>query len=167
MEDFSKDLTVVNIGGLPNRLDTAAALKEAKPWSSLPKRYLILLIPWLYAVIGIVWAFVANQQIALREKTTTGAIVGHDASDRHTSVYVFSMDKNVHTGQEVGSEHTKIGEQVVVYYDPDDPEKNRLKDFEEEAVGFLGGLSVVLILSGAGIFFLLKQRRNRVQRHIL
>lgn len=165
MVDFRKDPRAVDIGGSANRLE-AAALEEAKPWSNLLKRYLFLMILWLYAVIGMVLPLMANHQIALREKTTTGAIVGHDAANRHTSVYVFSIDKNVYTGQEVGSEHTKIGEQVVVYYDPDDPEKNRLKDFEEEALGFLGILSVVLILSGAGIFFLLKQRRNRVQRQI-
>lgn len=159
MSDFSKDHTALNISGLPKERSDAV-LDEADSWANTPKRFLILVIPWLVGVIGGIWAVMANHEIALRERTIIGTIVAHEPAGRNTSVYNFSIDNKVYKGQELGSDHKTIGEQVIVYYDPANPERNRLKDFNEEALGLLGPVSFVLILSVAGIFLIVNQRRN-------
>jgi hypothetical protein len=158
--DFRKYFTAIKIGGSPKERLNTAAEEKADLGVTSPKRYLILLIP----LIGGIWAMVGNHLVALRERTILGTVVEHQADNRSTSIYSFSVDSKVYTGQELGSKHKAIGEQVTVYYDPADPERNRLNDFDEEALGLLGLVSFMLILYGIGIFFILHQRRHLIQR---
>lgn len=158
MLDSRNDFLASNTSGVSKERLETAGLNEGFLWTNPPKRYLIPVIVWLLGATGAIYAMVANDLIALRERTITGAIVEYQAENRHTAIYRFSVDNKVYTGQELGSVHSKIGEQVVIYYDPIDPEKNRLTTFEEEALGLAGPVICMLVLGGAGIFFIFYRR---------
>jgi len=57
-------------------------------------------------------------------------------------------------------EELEIGKQVVVHYDPTNPSKNALSDFQELAMDSIGPVPMLLFGIGAVAWFIKTQRRK-------
>jgi hypothetical protein len=111
------------------------------------------------------WGAIANHSVAARERTTTGAITAHEPANHNTYVYTFAIEGKAYTGRRIPDRgELAVGQQVRVYYDPQDPAKNSLIDFDEVALGNLGPASFAFWLSAAAIVFIIVQRRKNQRK---
>ena len=154
-------LTVVDISGGLQRLENQAEENRHDPWTNPSWSSLLIAMPWLIGSIALFWGSIMNHHLALREMTTAGVITGHEPANHNRYVYTFSIDGKSYTGRQIPDKHElAIGQQVRVYYNPLDPAKNSLIDFDEVALGNLGPASFAFWLSVAAIVFIVVQRRK-------
>ena len=106
----------------------------------------LLVIPWIVGLIFILSGSIADRRIAKRQRTTSGRIVHHDPANHNRYGYVFSVNETEFTGWEIPRRDFRMGEPVVVYYDPLDPSRNALADFAVLAEDQRG--PILLLLTG-------------------
>jgi len=158
-------LNVVDISGGFQRLENQIAEDRDDPWTNPSWSSLLVVMPWLIGSIALMWGAIANHNLAAREKTITGAITAHEPANHNTYVYTFAIEGKAYTGRQIPDKRKlAIGQQVCVYYDPRDPAKNSLIDFDEVAMGNLGPAAFAFWLSAAAIVFIFVQRRKNQRK---
>jgi hypothetical protein len=158
-------LNVVDISGGFQRLESQRGEDRDDPWTNPSWSSLLVVMSWLIGSIALMWGAIANHNVAAREKTITGAITAHEPANHNTYVYTFTIEGKVYTGRQIPNKREPaIGQEVCVYYDPQDPAKNSLIDFDEVALGNLGPASFAFWLSVAAIVFIIVQRRKNQRR---
>jgi len=103
----------------------------------------------------------ADREIATREQTAQGVVISHEPANHDRYGYAFSVNGKSFSGW--GSprkDKLEIGEQVVVSYDPQNPNKNAITDFRELGVESVGPLPALLFGIGAVAWFIKTQRRK-------
>lgn len=127
---------------------------------------LLAALPWALFVIFSLYGFRADQITAAREKTTSGQIVFHDPPNHDRFGYQFGVNGRMYTGWAIPSTRDyKIGQQVLVYYDPLDPNKSQLGDFTENEYRILGPLSFCILgICGVALYILMRRREIHSSR---
>jgi len=106
-------------------------------------------------------AWKVNRAIAEKQKTVVGTIIAHEPANHNRYGYTFVLGGKSHTGWETPrKENPRIGQRVLVYYDPSNPAKNALTDFNELAARSLGPVPLLLFGIGAVAFVILFRRRT-------
>jgi len=100
----------------------------------------------------------ANGELARREKAVYGTVVSHELANHNQHGYRFVLNGQTYTGlSHSPHDAPQLGEQVLIYYDPNDPAKNSLIDFAELQSRSLAGVPVLFFGIGTvfvAIFFL-------------
>ena len=109
-----------------------------------------------------------DSQIARRQRMTSGVVTAHDPANHNQYGYKFEVEGKSYAGWEgpKGSD-LAIGRTVVVYYDPENPNKNALTDFHELGMESVGPVPLVLFGIGVVAVFIFYMRRSAAQREAL
>ena len=124
---------------------------------------LLIALPWAIFVIFSLSGVRADQATASREQTIGGRIVSHDPPNHNRYGYEFVVNGRVYTGWSIPvNGEFKIGQQVLVYYDPLDPAKSQLDDFAENGYRIIGPVFACLCgICCVSVFIILQRRRAR------
>ncbi|HWX55092.1 MAG TPA: DUF3592 domain-containing protein [Verrucomicrobiae bacterium] len=122
---------------------------------------LFAFVPFILLAVFVIRQGVADREVAQREKTIVGTITVHDSANHNRYGYVFVIDGKSYTGWEIPL-HAEpvIGQQVLVYYDPMDPNHNALNSFAELGANGLGPVPIVVVGIVAGTIFIFFRRRH-------
>jgi hypothetical protein len=102
-----------------------------RTWANPSWWHLLVVLPWTIGVIFFIYQWNVYQDIAVREETTHGVINAHEPENHNRYGYVFSVNGKSFSGWESPvKEGLEISKQVLVYYDPIDPNKNALTDLK-------------------------------------
>jgi len=163
--DSRQKLIALDISGGIQRLESPTGGDADDPWTNPSWSSLLIAMPWLIGSIALMWGAIANHDVATREKTTIGAITAHEPANHNTYVYTFAIEDKAYAGRQIPDRRElAVGQQVRVYYDPRDPAKNSLIDFDEVALGNLGPAAFAFWSSVAVIVFIIVQRRKNQRR---
>jgi hypothetical protein len=104
-----------------------------------------------------------DRNIASRKQTTQGLITTHEPSNHNQYSYVFTVNGKNFTGWESPTnEELDIGKRVVVYDDPQNPNKNALTEFRDLGMTALGPVPMMLLGIGAVARYIGRRgRRNQ------
>ncbi len=120
-------------------------------WDNPPWWFASIALPW---VIGLTLLGVHARRDSVRasrEQTTTGVISGHDRGNHDSYEYTYSVGGHTFREWEIPeSVEWRIGQQVIVYYDPLDPGESSLVDFDDRRYQDAGPIPF-LLLGIAGI----------------
>jgi hypothetical protein len=120
-----------------------------------------VVLPWAIGTILFIHEWRVDRDIATREQTTQGVITAHEPANHNRYGYVFSVRDKSFTGWESpGKDGLKIGKQVLVYYDPLNPNKNALTEFRALGINVLGPVPTMLFGIGAVAWYIKAQRRK-------
>jgi Protein of unknown function (DUF3592) len=130
-------------------------------WANPSWWNLLVFLPWTLGAILSIHAWNVERAIASREQTTQGVITSHEPANHNRYGYVFSVNGNTFNGWESPKkEELEIGKQVVVYYDPKNPQQNALTDFGELSINSLGPLPLVFFAIGGVAWYISSRRRQ-------
>jgi co-chaperonin GroES (HSP10) len=137
-------------------------------WANPSWWNLLVAFPWALGAILFIHDWKVDREIASREQTTKGLITAHEPANHNRYGYVFSVNGRTFNGWESPKkEELKIGEQVVVYYDPQDPNKNALTDFGELGMSSLGPMLTMLFGIGVlGWYIGSRRRQHRINSNL-
>lgn len=131
-------------------------------WANPSWWNLLVALPWALGAVLLVHDWQVNRTIATRQQTTQGVITAHQPENHNRYGYVFSVNGKTFNGWESPKkEKLEIGKHVVVYYDPQDPNKNALTDFRELGLSSLGPVPAMFFGIGLLVWYIGRQR----QRH--
>jgi hypothetical protein len=126
------------------------------PWWNL-----LVVLPWTLGAIFFVYQWTVDRETATREQTTQGIITAHEPANHNRYGYTFSVNGKSFTGWESPQKDAlQIGEQVHVYYDPLNPNKNALTEFRDLGLESLGPLPLTLFGIGAVAWYIRGRRRK-------
>jgi hypothetical protein len=148
------------VSGPDMHLGSSFESRLNRTWSNPSWWNLLIVLPWVMLVIFELYGFRADQLRAAREKTEYGQIVSHDPPNHNRFGYQFRVGGKVYSGWAIPSaDDYKIGQQVLVYYDPLDPDKSALADFAETGYRVLGPVSFCLFgICGVTLVIFLRRR---------
>jgi hypothetical protein len=134
-----------------------------RTWGNPSWWNLLVVLPWAAFVILALCEFRADQITATREQIAFGQIVSHDPPNHNQFGYQFGVNGRIYTGWAIPSTRDyRIGQQVLVYYDPMDPNKSALADFADSGNRIVGPVSFCLF--GILVVFLYIFLRRRAIR---
>jgi opacity protein-like surface antigen len=121
-----------------------------------------VMIPWAIGLVMQVYEWRTDTQIAARQQTTFGVVTDHRPSQHNVYGYRFAVNGKTYTGwQSPRHDEFAIGKQVTVYYDPQDPSKSALTDFDELSTQSLGPVPLLLVgIVGVALFVGYKRHKN-------
>jgi hypothetical protein len=124
------------------------------------------MLPWVLGVSFMIYGFRLDQITAAREQTTRGQIISHEPPNHDRYGYQFVVNGRVYSGWAIPeTSEYKIGQQVLVYYDPLDPDKSALGDFAESRYRIIGPVAFCLCgMWGVSLFIFLRRRATRSSR---
>ena len=109
-----------------------------------------------------VYEWKLGRDIATREQTTQGLIVTHEPANHNRYGYTFSVNGKKYAGWESPKkDELHIGKQVLVYYDPQDPNKSALTEFRDLGMTTLGPVPAMLFGIGAVAWYIGHRRRQK------
>jgi hypothetical protein len=121
---------------------------------------LAVVLPWAIGLVLSVHESTVDRHVAAREQTATGVVFEHQPANHNVYGYKFEVDGRTYIGwQSPGKSELTVGKQVTVYYDPQNPEKNALIEFEELSATSLGPVPLLLFGIG-GVAFLIRSIRR-------
>jgi hypothetical protein len=130
-------------------------------WANPSWWNLLVVLPWTLGMVLFIHDWKVDKQIAGREQTTQGVIITHEPANHNRYGYMFSVNGKTFNGWESPKkEELAIGKQVVVYFDPRDPNKNALTDFGELGLSSLDPLPFMLFGIGLLVWYIVSQRRR-------
>lgn len=131
-------------------------------WRNPPWGSLLITLPWLLGLVFLIHESRVDRAIAARQQTTQGTITVHEPSNHNRYGYRFTVKGRAYTGWESPrSTELEIGKVVTVYYDPANPNKNALTDFNDLSADSLGPVPLMVLgICGVTIFIILRRRRN-------
>jgi hypothetical protein len=133
----------------------------ARTWASPSWWKLFVGVPWTIGVILSIHEWKVERDIAGHEQTTHGVITVHEPKNHNRYGYVFSVGQKTFGGwASPKNDELEIGKQVLIYYDPRDPNKNALTDFGELSINSLGPVPTMLFGIGAVAWYISSQRRR-------
>lgn len=105
-----------------------------------------MLLPWAIGLVGLLYAGISDGRISKRQQTADGLITVHEPQNHDRYGYVFFVDGKSYSGWELPrKDGVAVGQRVTVYFDPRNPEKNALMDFEELGWEEFGPVVYVLV----------------------
>jgi hypothetical protein len=123
---------------------------------------MLVALPWVIGLVFSIYVGIADRILAQREKKTQGTIASHEPSNHNRYGYTFSVNSKSYSGWESPrKEEPTVGQQVTVYYDPDDPNRNALTDFRDLSLESFGPTPLLMFGIGAVAVFIRRQRRGR------
>ncbi len=130
-------------------------------WTNPSWWNLLVALPWVLGVIFLLHDWKADRAIATRQRTTQGVITSHEPANHNRYRYTFSVEGKTFGGWESPKkEELEIGKQVVVYYDPRNPNKNALTDFGELGLSSLGPVPTMLFGVGVLVWYIGRRRQR-------
>jgi hypothetical protein len=147
-------------------LGTSFGSRLERTWGNPSWWNLVAVLPWALFVIFGLYGLREDQMTAARQKTTCGQIVSHDPPNHNRFGYQFGVNGKMYAGWAIpATRDYQIGQQVLVYYDPLDPNKSQLADFAENGPRILGPVSFCLFgICGVALYILLRRRAIRSSR---
>jgi Protein of unknown function (DUF3592) len=120
-----------------------------------------VVLPWALGAIFLIHGWKVDKEIAARQQTTQGVITAHEPANHNRYGYTFFVNGKIFNGWESPMKRElSVGQDVTVYYDPQDPNKNALTDFAELGLSNLGPLPVVFFGIGLLAWYIGWQRRR-------
>src|SRR5262249_52305891 len=142
-----------------NAIDAMAA-RTSRAWNRPSWWNLLVALPWALGLAFLIQESIMESQIAGRQQTTHGIVTTHEPGNHNRYGYKFEVDGKAYTGwQSPKDEELAIGEQVIVFYDPQDPSRNSLTDFRDLSTSSLGPVSMLLFGIVAVAGYILYRRR--------
>ena len=112
------------------------------------------------SIFQIYWA-ASYRHVASRERNTQGVVTAHETSNHNQFRYVFPVDGQNYFGLDgARGADPKIGDHVIVHYDPKNPSTNALTDFTTLSSESLGPVPAMFILIGVIAWFIAHRRRQ-------
>ena len=133
-------------------------------WINPPWWYAFVTLPWLLGVA--VWGVQARKDSvrASRQRTTAGVITAHDPGNHNSYEYTYSVGGRTFRAWEIPhSVEWRIGEQVLVYYDPREPGASSLVDFGERSAEDAGPIPLLLVGIGGILAYVGWQRYHHTR----
>jgi hypothetical protein len=117
-------------------------------------------LPWAIGLIFLLYSSAVDRAIAARQRTTHGIVRTHEPANHNRYGYEFVVDGKFYTGWQIPTrEEFKIGQQVLVYYDPVDPTTSGLNSFAEAAENALGPVVFCVFgITAVAIFIFVRRR---------
>jgi hypothetical protein len=107
---------------------------------------LLITFPWLIGLAILVPEGWQSHLIAGREQTTAGIVIAYNRSSHNECTYVFTVQSKQFTGKDgCPTAPAVIGQQVWVYFDPNDPQKSLLEGYAEKSQSDLGVCEFMLV----------------------
>jgi len=130
-----------------------------RSWGNPSWWNLLVVLPFALFVILALYDFRADQITAAREQTGFGQIVSHDAPNHNRFGYEFAVNGRMYTGWAIPGIDYQIGQKVLVYYDPLNPDKSQLDDFADNEYRIIGPVSFCLFgICGVSLYIFLRRR---------
>jgi hypothetical protein len=145
--------------GSPRQVGSDVERRITRTWANPSWWFLLAVLPWTIGTIFLVHQWLADRGIATRERTTQGVVNAYEPANHNRYEYVFSVNGKSFSGwQSPGPEGLEIGKRVLVYYDPIDPNRNALIEFEDRSTDALGPVPLVLFGIGAVAWYIRTRR---------
>jgi hypothetical protein len=133
----------------------------AEGWKNPSWWNLLIALPWALGVVLFIYLWNLNRDIASREQSVEGVVTARDTENHNRYIYSFVVDRKSHTGQDIPRHADPVvGQPVLVYYDPRNPEKNALTDFDELSDSSLGPALFAVIGIGTVVAVVFVRRRQ-------
>ena len=143
---------------LGQRVDEAMRVWANPTWWNL-----FVVLPWALGAIFLILEWKADRDVALREQTAQGLITSHEPSNHNRYGYVFTVNGKTFVGWESPkNQELDIGKRVVVYYDPQNPSKNALTEFNDLGMTALGPVPTMLFGIGVVAWYIRHRHRKRI-----
>jgi hypothetical protein len=143
----------------PRQVVNGAEQHTKRTWANPSWWHLLVVLPWAIGTILFIHQCKVDLGIAARERTTQGVINAHEPANHNRYGYVFSVNGKSFSGWESpGKEGLEIGRQVLVYYDPIDPSKNALTEFQDLGMSALGPVPLMLFGIGTVAWYIRSRR---------
>lgn len=136
-----------------------------RTWGNPSWWNLLVVLPFALFVILALYDFRTDQITAAREQTVPGQIVSHDPPNHNRFGYQFTVNGKMYTGWAIPTTDYQIGQKVLVYYDPRDPDKSQLDDFADNGYRIIGPVFFCLFgICGVSLYIFLRRRIIRSKR---
>jgi len=123
-----------------------------------------LVLGWSIGVAIFVYDGIKDAVIAKRQRTTQGTVTAHEPANHDRYGYVFSVEGKSYSGWDMPRKNeVSIGKQVLVYYDPSDPTRNALTDFEELCFENFGPIPLMVFAIGGVTLFIFRARLKKLR----
>ena len=130
-------------------------------WQNPSWVLLLIVLPWAAGIVYSLYEWRLDSAIAARQQTTNGTITAHEPANHNRYGYVFSMSGGTYRGWEYPQKREySIGEQVTVYYDPTNPSRSSLTEFDELSLRAFGPVPLLLFGTGGVAFYIYKRRKH-------
>jgi hypothetical protein len=115
---------------------------------------LALIVGWLLCATFMFVAAHYDKDIASRQGTTTGQIVGHELSNHNRYGYKFRARGHEYSGWKIPLKaEPRIGQYVTVYYDTRNPDESALTDYNDLSDVWAGRAWFVSFCAGFMLLF--------------
>ena len=133
-------------------------------WVNPPWWYALVTLPWLIGVALDASQARRHRGIASREQTTIGAITAHNPSNHDSYQYTYSVGSRTIRGWQIPYRvEWRMGEQVIVYYDPTEPAVSSLVEFRDLSDEDIRSVPIT-VFGIIGILAYISYRRYRIAR---
>jgi len=135
--------------------------KAGLNWQNPSWMLLLVALPWAFGIVYGLYQWRLDSLVAERQQTTTGTITAHEPANHDRYGYVFSMNGSTYHGWEFPQNRKySIGERVTVYYDPTNPTRSSLTEFDQLSLRAFGPVPLALIGAGGVAFYIYKRRKH-------
>jgi hypothetical protein len=139
--------------------------RTSRAWNRPSWWNLLVVLPWAIGLVLMINEWRTHRQIAARQRTTSGVIAAHDPANHNQYGYKFEVDGKSYTGWEgPKGRELAIGKAVMVYYDPENPNKNALTDFRDLGTASIGPVPLILFGIGTVAVLIFHMRRSAAGR---
>lgn len=139
--------------------------RTRRAWNPPSWWNLLVVLPWAIGLVLMVNEWRTDNQIAARQRTTSGVITAHAPTNHNQYAYKFEVEDKSYTGWEgPKGRELAIGETVMVYYDPENPNKSALTDFHELGTASVGPIPLILFGIGTVAVFIFCMRLSTTGR---
>jgi Protein of unknown function (DUF3592) len=123
---------------------------------------LLITLPWAIGLAFSIYVGLTDHAIAQREQAAQGMIAFHEPANHNGYGYTFSANGKSYSGWDIPTNNEPtVGQQVLVYYDPKDPNKNALSDFGDLTIKSFGPIPLLMFGIGfVALFIRSRMRRN-------
>jgi hypothetical protein len=123
---------------------------------------LLVVLPWAVALIFLIQESKTDRQIAGRQQMTSGIVTAHEPSNHDRYGYRFEVHGKPYGGWQIpGNSELALGQQVTIFYDPHNPNRNSLTDFHDLSTSSLGPVPMLLFgISAVAAFVIYRRRSN-------
>ncbi len=141
---------------LGQKVDQAAGAWIDPSWWNL-----LIILPWAIGIVMFVGECLADLGSAKREMTASGVVTAHEPANHDRYGYIFSVNGKEFRGwQSPAKNELEIGEKVLIYYDPLNPNKNSLMEFSDLAMNSVGPVPFMLLGIGT-LAWIIRTRRRK------
>jgi hypothetical protein len=135
--------------------------QATRTWENPSWWNILVVLPWTIGAILLIYQWKVDRGVATREQATRGVITAHEPANHNRYGYVFSVNgQSLTVWERPGKDGLKIGQEVLVYYDPLNPSTNALTEFRDLGMNSLGPVPMILFGIGAVAWYIKTQRRR-------